>query len=319
MIVPLNEGMVGDFYFNDEDTVRGHLGTRIRRGELALVFGSGISRHAGFPLYKELVGKMRKMVSLDAMSEDADLKVAVDEVWESVLEAAQHADDASGQDARVIARTRYKDIIYQSLYPDDASAYERVLSASAELSYLSSLTVGSSASRVSQILTYNIDSYLEDYLMSQGIKCERISELPVLRRADVVQIYHPHGYISRHGSEWSRDFVLSGGEYTTRDWSPDVHHRAWRDKVGSMFYEQQGLFIGLSGADDDFGKALRQVYQQLKDVGIKERAYVGFWLHAGDLKKTTYDRVRYEFGCMPVKFKTHADMWRFVHSLRREI
>ena len=187
----VREGQVGGAFFTDRQALARHLAAQNFRGELCMFLGAGISLAAGAPTFKDLVNNLREKHGLMRLSgEHIDLKLACDDVQAEIQKKVAARHPAPGPAQKKAQQSMLASDLRLLLY-SDAMKYEDALRGSAELETIMAMSVASRSGGISQIVTFNLDSLLEEYLDRHGVHAVCIDVLPELRRSDVVQIITP--------------------------------------------------------------------------------------------------------------------------------
>ena len=221
-----------DVYSSDYELIKNDLGAALFRGEIALLFGAGVSAAFKFPSWVTLVR---------------------DCFTEAGLRHSHITDDATFEQLTAAARvlrenlkTQYLDVVAKCLY---AKAQSRdKLSSSSLLNALGALMMGSRRGRVREVWTLNYDDIIEWHLRTHGFVSQVVTSTPTLLRDVDVTIYHPHGFLpldTIHGNR-SKDIVFDDKSYAERFVGKN---QPWRDAVQIALRSKVFLAVGLSWND----------------------------------------------------------------------
>lgn len=261
----MNEDLDPHAIINGAETRRAQqeLTAHLRRGELTLLLGAGVSKGLGLPSFDELVAACENALHINPT--ETDLFKRMDDV--------RHQYDQVGSTAT--QREGFLEFIRGHLYPDriaESGSYPRDLLQLEMLIALGALVMSSVRGSIADVLTLNFDDVLDWYLQLHGFRTQVVTDLPTWMRGDVdVHIHHIHGFLPLTGewkaSEWLLLTYDELVERLTRD-----NGDPWPTLVGSLIQSKVLLAIGTSMNDMDVDVILRRA--QRYSAGGTKRGYV---------------------------------------------
>jgi hypothetical protein len=161
------------------------LANYLRRGQVTLLLGAGVSKGLGLPDWKSLVERCEAALGVDPGATDessATLMRRIDDCKDVATEKG-----ASFLD--IVHNELYRDLGAEGTYPDSVLTRRMLIA-------LGALTMSSSRGSVSDVLTLNFDDALEWYLELHGFRTQVVVSVPEMARADVdVRVHHIHGFL----------------------------------------------------------------------------------------------------------------------------
>lgn len=219
--------------YENENVLVEHLAYELIKGRLALILGSGISKLFELPNWDTLVDKCCKIKNVIIPSENRDnLKLA-----EYVRNRCSSIDE-------------YHNTVITALY-ENVSLDIDDLRSSSLLQAIGNLLSQSTRGNVNNVVTYNFDDLLENYLrFGQSKRVNIVTEAPAQLAKKDVNVFHPHGFLPKnqkftsYSSKW---IIFDRFSYAER-----VSEMGdWAAKILSILKEHTCLFIGLSFDDYD--------------------------------------------------------------------
>lgn len=217
-----------------------NLASYLKKGQLSLLLGAGVSKGLGLPDWKTLVERCEaELGASDPTGDDSSpgLMRRIDDCKERAAEL--------GRDYYEVVRDQlYKDLAASGEYPDSI-LMRRMLIA------LGALTMGSSRGSVSDVLTLNFDDALEWYLELHGFRTQVILNVPAMAHADVdVRVHHLHGFLPlRQVGPRSKGILFSYQELLER--LRESGDRPWSVLLSSQLQSRVLLVVGSSMRDID--------------------------------------------------------------------
>jgi hypothetical protein len=182
-----------------------------KEGALSLFLGSGVSRAAKLPDWKELLGRLTRFV-VKKRAAGGTLEKVDAETASNILITLCGNDQpiiTAGILEEALAED-YPSALRQALYPIGSSFQSELLD---EITEICSNHDGLGCGR--SVITFNFDDLLEERLRAKGTKYEVYSgkgRRPLLQKA--VRIFHVHGCLPRQSGDEDRvDVVLSERGY----------------------------------------------------------------------------------------------------------
>jgi hypothetical protein len=273
------------------------LASTLRRGELALLLGAGVSANIGLPNWDALVTGCETDVGLTSPAgrSPQQLMQAIDKVRRQLDEL---------DDGRTLL-----DVVRSNLYskPDlERSDYSQGVMQVPLLIALGAIVMASARGSVSDVFTMNFDDLLEWYLHLHGFRTQVVTEFPTYLRGDVdVTVFHPHGFVP-----------LVEDKYAASDWLVLSHQQLldrlsasgdepWPALLRSRFLSKRFLAVGSSMNDIDIGIHLRRAL-----VAHGGRGPLGFVLLVG-AEQDQCDTLL-ENGMVPVVLDDYADIPKYI-------
>lgn len=225
---------------SERESARRMLSTHLRRGELSLLLGAGVSAELELPPWEKLVHDCERAAGVDAG------------IGENYL------------DRMDIVKASYKgdflQLVRANLYGRDYltdKTYPREILKSDMLIALGALAMSSVRGSVADVLTLNFDDVLDWYLQLHGFRTQIVTQLPTWFRGDVdVRIHHIHGFLPLMDEYTSSDWIiLSGSEFLDRLGEALA---PWSIFIGAQFQSKVILAIGTSLGDIDVKMILRR-------------------------------------------------------------
>lgn len=235
------------------------LAAKALQGQLCPVIGAGASQDLGAPTWRELIGKLAARL---VGTPEAHGAIGAEGQWGGADPAVLYDLFELAEGHQVIEEVRR--LIYgehAERSPTDGSA----VSSLADLAILSARTC---PERRFHVITYNMDSFLEEAIENRDHSYEsETSSGPPVRggREGVrgsVRIFHPHGLLPRDGAP--RDLVLSRREYNRLHNAPADRRNLLQE---GAFRELCCLFFGFSFSDPNVDRLL--------DPGLRPSLYRG--------------------------------------------
>jgi len=298
----------GDSY-ERRDTALAVLGHRLRTGTLTIVLGSGASASVGLPMWQALTKLCCDKVGVEnSISPDPKILTPVDTLLHLMRSVKKTFSNESD----------YLQLVHGFLYDGVSSDWING-SDHPLLRAIGTLLMGSRAGSVTDVITYNFDDTLEQYLVYHGFIAQTICRFPYFSGDSDARILHPHGYLPRDGTEMSDDIVFDRGTYTEHAAMTEEVHRLWQVTIESLLYSKQALFIGVSGEDPLFKLILPRVRKYLSDRNAAGRRFVGYWLFGEhDASEAVLEDIRESYGCAVLNLDGHSDIPRFLFQIRQK-
>ncbi|MGA9762004.1 MAG: SIR2 family protein [Gaiellaceae bacterium] len=219
-----------DFLTDRDEAVR-YLAGSLKEGTLAVFLGAGVSAGAGLPEWPKLVERLSTRAGLlNPLPQSAsanDLQARVDLVENTI----------GNHDEYVEAVCQ---CLYEGVHLSDGQLMDPLLIA------LGAMMMGSRRGSVRRVVTLNLDSLLEWYLMLCGLVPRVVKEPPTLEGAEDVRIYHPHGFLPHPdmtGYSRSKTLILGLDAVFERLGSTK---NAWLELLRHLLRTSVCLFVGIS-------------------------------------------------------------------------
>lgn len=259
--------------WTDDDWVKNFLANQLLKGRLSLVLGAGICADLELPSWNKLID---------------DLYLAKCKVRD-----VNHTNELAAENLLINEfdndRIAFAKEIRNQLFLQINSNPSRIES-SPLLSALGAMVMASARGKVSNVVTFNFDDLLEEYLEARGFAVRAINSLPCWNDYGDVTVLHPHGILSRNLiTPITRGVILTSHDFAT---IIGKESDLWRQKVTDIFRSNTCLFLGLSGQDMNLTNMLQDA-NQLHTSHVDNDAYWGirlsiandpmksFWEHRG--------------------------------------
>jgi len=226
---------------SDRETMEGCLGSALRRGNLVVFLGAGISRAFGLPDWSELVRECCRLAACpDVPSAGAPANELMDAMGK--VERLIKKECSSAEFERNLRRSLYAGVEYET-----SAAVHPLMVA------LGAMMMGSMRGSVSEILTLNFDDVLEWYLRLHGYSYQAISKYPFSFVDTDVRVYHLHGYLpfadaTADAPEGENSIVLTEQSFYRR-MAEDGH--PCNILLRSLLMTRTFLFLGWGASDPD--------------------------------------------------------------------
>lgn len=230
----------------------------MKKGELALMTGAGISVGLGFPPWWKLTRELLKLFEVEAYKQID--KNTDPSVLQSLISSVE-------------SRPEFISNLHLALYQnssDDTDKgdihFNKTLVALGSL-----LNSGSNRGRIDTIINFNYDDVIERYLSLNGYSHTSItSPDSTIGTTDSI-VYHPHGYIPRNYIKGIKtgQIILSRESYIARYSEPELK---WNSRIQSVLMSKVGLMVGLSGDDDLITALISKVHRNINS----DMRYVAF-------------------------------------------
>lgn len=278
----------------DRDFAREILAGRLRKGELALLLGAGVSQSVGFPNWRGLLKESLLRVP-EVPSRDVE-KLSTEELGDCFEELRTKLKTDAAFNELI------RNVLYKNWQPGIGHWANDLLIA------IGTLIIPGRRGHVDTVLTLNFDDVLEQYLRVYGFVAQSSSEFPVIRSGADVIVYHSHGFLPYGtGCIDHEKLILDSLSY---DQDMGNSNSLKRRMMESVIYQKIIVGIGVSGADP----YSRAVIAATPGVGTVARDVVGYWLMIGEkesneVKKLVRRRI------FPILFKDVKEIPPFILSV----
>lgn len=270
------------------------LSGHLRRGELVLLLGAGVSRAFGLPDWGELVSKCEGLAKIDP-DPTVDLKDRMDRVF----------DLYKGDFSALVREGLYgEEFLAAGTYPDRLLEVRMLIA-------LGALVMSSVRGSVADVLTLNFDDLLDWYLHLHGFRTQIVQNMPKVFRGDVdVRIHHIHGFLPLTGGYQRSEWLVLSRESFVDALSADSY-APWPTLISSQFQSKMVLVIGSSMDDIDVDVILRRA-QKVDAAGARR----GFVL--GKQMSDTATRKCLRYNLTPLSFESYEEIPEFLLQVCQE-
>ncbi len=206
-----------------------------------------------------------------------------------------------------------RSILKSNLYPDNTIS-PGVLMSSKRLGALGAMTMGSRRGSVTDVVTFNYDSVLEEYLTLHGYVARVVKSLPSLTGREDVTVFHPHGYLpsaSGPGRD-SANVVLS--KESVLKMVGDTGH-PWMAFLRNLVRSKVILMVGIS-LTTTLGSSLGPILAYEGGDISRERPSA-FWIGKGE-PGADERSVLLNSNVVPVSLRSHEEIDDFLVSVCRK-
>jgi len=223
--------------FRDTKSLAGYLGRQLTRGRLTLVLGAGMSTYFGLPDWKVLI---RRLYRLRRAKPPADRDLTGQAEY---FRQKYHGDNYR----------KFVKAVGIALYKVVSLDFARMAS-HRTLNAVSSVIFASHVAGSPEIITFNWDDILEQYLKYSGLVVCSVTEPTQWGGGADVDVLHPHGFIPFNRNEPpSKKIVFDQLSYTAE--LSDIAS-PWRTRLLSNLRTHTCIFLGLSGRDANLDSLL---------------------------------------------------------------
>lgn len=272
----------------EKSDAQNELAGHLRRGELVLLLGAGVSKPLGLPNWSELVERCESRAGISANS-----KSSLDERIELVKLKF------SGDYCALVREALYDpNWISKDTYPDDLLTTRMLIA-------LGALVMSSVRGSVADVLTLNFDDVLDWYLHLHGFRTQIIEKLPATFRGDVdVRIHHMHGFLPLMPRYQRSDWLVFSREDVVDRLSQDSY-APWPTVISSQFQTKLVLAVGTSMTDIDVDVVLRRA-QNVSSKGDRRGYVLNCEMDEGAISKCV------KYGLVPLNFTSFEDIPEFL-------
>jgi hypothetical protein len=213
------------------------LAQQLKRGQLVLVIGAGVSMDMGLPGWETLVDKLSGVSGVAR-----DLRLDLRRQAEAIRLAAYR--DQPEAFLRAVQRSLYEGL---SLDFDKIRRSEL-------LGAVAAISMHGARSWTSSVITFNFDDLLELFLEYHGLEVKALVDPPQWNTRATVLVMHPHGLLPLSPTrQMSSDIVLDQKAFMALI---NDDRQPWRQLLLTTMRTHTCLFIGLSGTDDHLDSLL---------------------------------------------------------------
>jgi hypothetical protein len=205
----------------------------LKKGQLTLILGAGVSIDIGLPDWSSLVKY--------CVEEIKDLTNDVD--FSGKRSPQELSEIMSRVKAKCNTQEDYIKLVQKSLYKNnpnlDFYQIEKNL-----LIAIGSLIVGNTRGSVKNIMNLNFDSFLEWFLLIYGLKVSIIDKVGKIKENSDVDILHPHGFLPHPKLTtlaFSDEILFTWEEQKIRE----ISNSLWKSKYQDFFRESIFFTIGV--------------------------------------------------------------------------
>ena len=293
--------------FTAKNVAEAELANRLKRGELALFLGAGVTSSYGVPTWASLVDacctRIKGVAPLGASSPPS-----TQQILDKTDEIRRACKGIPG----------FMTVVSKALYGTHHSA-KTDFDGTPLMRALGVAMMGGRRGSIQDVVTVNFDSLLESHLQLHGYITQSIASLPCLEKGADVRIYHPNGYLPQDASFGERsdpkEFIFDSLSFDKR---LGDSNGPWNNMVRGLLLRKIGLVIGLSTSEDFVRTTVKSVQDQIEPTDRP----VCFWL----LSKTDKDGIAVsdlnlncerllERGSIPVILDSFDDYPKFIFDI----
>lgn len=275
-----------NIYEQDRSKAVEHMAQCLHDGTLALLIGAGASAGLGLPTWKELVEDCAKACSIPYDANDLSTNAGIVSLTSRI--------ERECKDARTFIEK-----VHATLYRNSRSAQRDFLRQELLLA-LGSMVMKSRRGSIRDVITFNFDDVLERYMRIHGFSVQVVYNIPTLIRDDDVTVYHPHGFVPlERGVSQSSDFLIFSKNSFDERLGDALN--GWTQLTIDTLTRKVGLFVGLSVEGPNFGPAMQQVKNRIKDTRP-----TGFWF-VRDSEAERIEQLR-DWRAVPIVVKEYQEI-----------
>ncbi len=256
-------------YFSRPQNLKTWLARALNQGKLRLVLGAGVSQEIGLPSWSDLVARLERHCQKTFAGNDDTEKS------EAILRNGFYRD-----------RIKFAEAVRKCLYEGYDSTLAG-LSTRRLMIALSALAIPGRRGSVREIVTFNFDDLLEEYLGYLGFHVQSTALLPRWSGLHDIEILHVHGVLFSNPQKP----IDRGVVFTESDFDEIVGdaRNLWHKKVIDILQSNFCIFIGLSGDDPNLRNIL--VKTKKEHVSSEESLFWGirFSSDENDRRKGTFE------------------------------
>ena len=259
---------------NDEIAIKNLCAEQLFSGRLLLVLGAGVSIAYGLPSWSSLIDNAYDISGQSKPEGVSDLLLLADYLFVDIF----YRDEAK------FAEIIRKALFYRYNYSAASIGSNMLLQA------LSSLTMPSMRGQVREVITFNFDDLLENYLRQYGFVSDSIVRLPFWSSRADVRVYHPHGLLPVNTVNNIPDSIFFAQIQFEEN---QIKKKVWYDKIAELMASHTCIFLGISGEDTNIRSLLSEVKKRhVSQSGDGAWAYWGirFSDNEEDPKKADWER-----------------------------
>lgn len=260
----------------------------LRKGQLALLLGAGVSQGLRLPNWQRLVELCEEACSITP-DPSLDLMKRMDVVRRSRKKSGD-----------------FNSLVHAALYSDlgDVKVYPDTLLQNRMLIALGALVMSSVRGSVTDVLTLNFDDVLDWYLHLHGFKTQVVTDLPNLVSASVdVRMLHLHGFLPLSPRFEASDWLVLTHDDLTKRLSPAGG--AWSTTISAMLHGKILVSVGTSMNDMDIDVQIRHTHEL-----VDGKRPTGYVLNRG-ISEDQAEAME-EWGLVPVSFENYEDVPEFL-------
>jgi hypothetical protein len=244
MTDPIVSRMQMRSFYDDYPAVQKYLAEQLKKEQLAIFLGSGVSKAFGLPLWDDLLDTAfaRKSATRpDKLSNEDAAEYLLLDIFKEDQEGFHKA---------------LREALYEHV---NISGIRDQLRHSPMLQALASLFIRSNRGSVRNVVTFNFDDLLESYLTDGGYFVQQVLTAPPWTENSDVRVFHPHGILPIDDTRPFTDVVIAQIHF---DRMVGNKNNAWRTAMLSILSSHTCMFLGLSGAD----ASLTSLLAETKDI-----------------------------------------------------
>lgn len=257
--------MFDRYAWRDDERLKAFLAGCLRRGQLALCLGSGVSLPFKIPTWKSLIDDIA--ASHGAPSIDVtDLPAAASHIEEDCFGGQR------GAFLQALRETLYKQVDRESLAESLAS--------NKTLQSLGALATPSIAGSIRTIISFNYDDLMESFLERHGVRVRSITACNFVHEPTDVSVIHPHGFIPLNaGRPAGETVVLTGKDFLAaqNNWVGQL----WDEAILEVLRRHVVIFLGVSGTDERLMSLIGRAWEH-HSYNVANCPFFGVRLDAGN-------------------------------------
>jgi hypothetical protein len=257
MTDPIVSRMQTRAFYDDYEKVQQYLADQLKKEQVALFLGSGVSKAFGLPLWEDLLDTA--FARKGAVRPD---KLSNEDAAEYLLLDLFRGDQDEFH--RALREALYEHVNMAGLRDQ--------LRHSPTLQALGALFIRSNRGSIRTVVTFNFDDLLESYLTDGGYFVQPILTAPPWTENSDVRVFHPHGVLPIDDTRPPTDVVIAQIHF---DRMIGNKNNAWRAALLSILSSHTCIFLGLSGADANLTSLLAEA-KDIHPATLRKDMFWGF-------------------------------------------
>jgi hypothetical protein len=259
-----------------------YLARQLNRGSLGLVLGAGTSGHFGLPSWKKLIANLYDHHGATPPDKSETIQA-------EVFKNRYHPNDQES----------FFSEVREALYQGVNISFDQMMSHHT-LSGILSMLLAAGPSARTEVVTFNWDNLLEEYLTLHGRVVNPVYEEMHWSRTADITVFHPHGYLP------FKDRLARSEKLIFDQYSYDEIMGAetiWKQVLLGLFRNRTCILIGLSGDDPNLSGLLVRVKREHASLTTRTLYWAVTFITERDASQRWLDR-----GVYPVVLNNYDEL-----------